>query len=213
MRELKAILFDFDYTLADSSRGVIACANGALAAMGFPGRNDEEIRRTIGLSLHDTYRRLTGRSSTEEADTFKRTFLERAHAVMPDLTELLPDVADVLADLRRRNIRLAIVSTKIGTSIRRTLEREGLLQAFEIIVAGDDVNRGKPDPEGTTKALALMRTDPHECSFVGDSLVDLQTARNAGVSFVAVLTGTTAKSDFIDAGAEKIINRLEELLS
>lgn len=88
----KAIIFDFDYTLGDSTSGVVLSVNYALEKLGFDIKNKEEIRKTIGLSLRDTFSVLTGSDNGEEAEKFSKYFKEKADSVMVDNTELYDDV-------------------------------------------------------------------------------------------------------------------------
>ena len=82
--QFQAILFDFDYTLADSSRGVIDCIGFALRQLGFPPVSDDAACRTIGLSLPDTLSALVGSQPAEVSAAFGRLFVEQADRVMAD---------------------------------------------------------------------------------------------------------------------------------
>lgn len=208
---MKAILFDFDYTLADSSRGIIACANHALREMGLQISHEDAIRRTIGLSLPDTFSRLTGVLDEQARTRFKELFLGRAREVMADLTELCPRVRETLPDLLSKHARLGIVSTKIADSIKKILDKEGVRSHFAVIVGGDDVAKPKPDPEGVHFALRALGVAAQDCAYVGDSVIDLQTARNSGLAFVGVLTGVTPREELERAGAKMLIESLSQL--
>lgn len=207
---MKAVLFDFDYTLADASRGIIACATHALTTMGLPVAPDHAIRRTIGLSLPDTFSQLTGIDDEPSRARYKELFLERARDVMAGLTELLPGTRETLSALSARGLRLGIVSTKTRDTICKILEQEGLLASFAIIVGGEDVTRTKPDPEGILHALDVLGVPPHECLYVGDAVMDVEAARRAGTAFTAVLTGATLRQELEAAGAVFIIERLSQ---
>ena len=149
----QAILFDFDYTLADSSPAVITCANSALQALGLPPAAPDEIRRTIGLSLAETFTQLAGSRVpadrfTETSKAFDRLFIQEADAVMADRTVVFPGVAAAVQALRRRGFALGVVSSKFRYRIEQILEREDLRAAFDVIVGREDVIASKPDPEG-----------------------------------------------------------------
>lgn len=192
----RVVIFDFDYTLADSSRAVVDCANSALTAMSLPKAGADEIRKTIGLSLVETFARLAGAGQTSRAEEFRRHFRRRSDQIMVDWTVILPGVADALGVLRRRGFRLAIVSTKFRFRIRDTLARESLAEHFETIVGGDDVTAFKPDPAGLRAAVGALEVEPNEALYVGDSLTDAETAERGGVDFVAVLSGLSGESEF-----------------
>jgi len=211
----EAVIFDFDYTLADSSRGAIACIGYALAQMDLPPVSDDDACRTIGLSLPETLRVLTGETDPQQGATFEALFIAHAAEVMTARTVLLPATRETVARLRHAGYRLAIVSTKYRRRIREVLAREGLTEAFDVIVGGEDVSRTKPHPEGLLHALHTLgdgRPLPRECVlYVGDSLTDARAAARAGLPFVAVLTGTTPRAAFAPYMPWSVLDDLSEL--
>ena len=94
-RRTAAVRFDFDYTLVDSSAGCIDAANSALVALGLPQAEPDRIRRSIGLSLADTFRALTGLDDEALAEGFRLHFVARADQVMTDKTLLLPGTSHI----------------------------------------------------------------------------------------------------------------------
>ena len=189
------IVFDFDYTLADSSRAVIECVTVALTDMGLPVPSEDTIRRAIGLSLPETLGRLAGDEQRHRAEEFRAFFRARSDQVMLDWTVMLPGVSDAVRELKRRGYRLEIVSTKFRMRIEATLERVGLRDPFDTIVGGEDVTRFKPDPEGLLMASERLAAEPGKMVYVGDSVTDGETARRAGVPFIALLSGMTPRDD------------------
>jgi phosphoglycolate phosphatase len=208
---IEAILFDFDYTLADSSCGVIDCIGYALSELGLPPVTDEAARRTIGLSLPDTLAALAGPQPKDVSERFARLFLERADQVMADKTVLFPSVCEAAVRLRERGLVLGIVSTKYRRRIEAILAREGLLGLFAAIVGGEDVSCHKPDPESLRLGLDRLGVLPAEALYVGDSVTDAQAAQRAGVPFVAVLSGTTPERAFEAHRLCAVIRTLAEL--
>ncbi len=192
----KAIVFDFDLTLADSTKGVIECVNFALDGMDLPRADDERIKQTIGLSLKATFENLTGQERSENTDEFVSRYVERADQVMADLTVMYDCVPDTTAQLIETGFELGIVSTKFRYRIVDILEREGLSDRFGVIVGGEDVSEHKPHPEGLLTAVSRLRLQPGSVHYVGDSMVDALTAERAGIPFIAVLTGTTGENEF-----------------
>ena len=195
-RTERAIVFDFDLTLADSTKGVIECVNFALDGMDLPRADDERIRHTIGLSLMATFQNLTGQKRSEDVDVFVSRYVERADQIMADLTVVYDFVPSTTAQLIETGFELGIVSTKFRYRIEGILEREGLSDHFSVIVGGEDVTEHKPHPEGLLTAVSILRMKTGNVYYVGDSIVDALTAERAGVPFVAVLTGTTGESEF-----------------
>ena len=196
MEDFQAVIFDFDYTLADSSRAVIECANTALKGMGLEPASEDAIRRTIGLSLPDTLVRLAGEQHRNRADEFRRLWRAKSVHVMVDWTTLLPGVETAIEALKNRGLNLGIVSTKFHSPIQAVLRRENLLGKFDAIIGGDDVKQFKPDPEGLLLAINQLGAEAGYTVYVGDNLTDAETARRAGVPFLAVLSGATSRDEF-----------------
>jgi phosphoglycolate phosphatase len=192
----RAVVFDFDYTLADSSKGAIDCINFALAEMGLDLVSAEAACRTIGLSLHETFLTLGKHHEPHRCDEFYRLFVRRAEKVMANLTELYDSVPRTVASLRERGLKLGIVSTKYRRRIHQVLEREALLHGFEVVIGGEDVAQHKPHPQGLLEAMDRLGCPPESVLYVGDSVVDAELARRAGVPLIVVLSGVTPRGDF-----------------
>jgi len=189
----RAVICDFDYTLADSSLGVIACVNGALTELGFASEPDERIRRTIGMSLPATLVELKGPAAAPRAAEFHRRFMRHADRVMVDSTVLYPWVPDMVATLSAHGLELAIVSTKYRQRIDGVLQREGLRRSLQVIVGGEDVVKQKPAPDALLLAIRTLDLSAREVVYVGDSDADGGAASAAGIPFVAVLSGVTPR--------------------
>jgi phosphoglycolate phosphatase len=212
MGPVRAVVFDFDYTLADSSEGAVECINYALSGLGLPTAPAAAVCRTIGHSLPETLARLAGAAHTGRSGEFAGLFIRRADEVMADLTVLYPGVGPTAEALRQRGLKLGIVSTKFRRRIEAVLAREGLRGAFDLIVGGEDVGRHKPDPEGLLQAMGRLGTDTSTTLYVGDSVVDAETARRAGVPFVAVLSGQTGAEEFAAYPVAGVVAGLPELV-
>lgn len=193
---LKAIIFDFDYTLGDSSNGIALSINYALDKSGYAAADIADIKKTIGLSLKETYLRLTSDDNSDRADQFIRLFKEKADSVMTANTELYAGVKENLQRLKAKGYRTAIVTTKFHYRIEQILSKFDANALIDIIVGAEDVKNEKPDPEGLLRAVGYLGAENDEVLYIGDSLVDAQAAVNANVGFAAVLTGTTAIDDF-----------------
>jgi phosphoglycolate phosphatase len=207
----RVVIFDFDYTLADSSQGVIECVNFAMSRLGLCPAPDDRIRSTIGLTLRQTFDALAPDGSTDQRQAFPELFIRRAEDVMVDGTFLLEPVPRVVRRLWRCGVPLAIVSTKFRRRITAILERDRLLHAFRVVVGGEDVSCQKPDPEGVSEALHMLGETPPACVYVGDSAVDAETALRARLPFVAVLSGTTRRDAFRSYAPHAVIDDLREL--
>lgn len=213
----KGMIFDFDYTLGDSTDGIVESANYALEQMGYQRAGREQIRRTIGLHLEETYRVLVesqGKDAkTEEEAEFRRLFVEKADQVMTASTSLYDGVLDLMRDWKGQGIKLGIVTTKYHYRIEEILQKYQAEGLFDVVIGGEDVARPKPDPEGLLRALKMWELPKEELLYVGDSLVDAKTAHAAEVDFAGVTTGTTpaeALAEYASVGVFASLRGLAE---
>lgn len=204
-------IFDFDFTLADSSKGAIECIKYSLLKMGELIPDETEIKKTIGLSLKDTFNHLTKNTDIHKEEIFSKLFIEKADEVMADLTYLYKDTQNVIKKIHSAGNKIGIVSTKFRYRINIILQREKLDKYFDLIIGGEDVNKHKPDAEGLLKIIEYFCEKKSNVVYIGDSIIDAKTAKNAGVDFIASLTGVTKKEDFQDYTVMTFINDLSEL--
>ncbi|MGD0590090.1 MAG: HAD-IA family hydrolase [Bacteroidota bacterium] len=209
----KGVIFDFDYTLADSSKGVYQCINYALVRLGLSEVSYPEICKTIGLSLENTFVSLTHNREREIIEQFIELFTNHADKVMTNNTFIYENVPKTLNYLKGLGLKIGITSTKYRYRICEILTNNNLISLFDFIIGGEDVASHKPNPEGIYKIIEALKVDKSECVYVGDSIVDAETAKNADISYIAVLTGTTRKEDIIHYRPVLIINRIDELVS
>ena len=208
---IQTIIFDFDYTLVESSLGTIDGVNFAFGKMGLPLASDAAIRQTIGLSLPDILTALAGEAYSKRVDEFTRLFLQRADETMVELAEFYVGVPETVQALRGLGLQLAIVSQKRRHYIQGILARGDLLETFEAIVGGGDAAY-KPNPEGLLAAVAQTDSVPRNCLYVGDSVTDAETARRAGIAFIAVLSGVTPREAFDDYNVCAVLADVSGLL-
>lgn len=211
MKTLQSVIFDFDYTLADSSPGVIECINFALGEMGLDHVSYEAGCRTIGLSLAETFLTLGEHHEPHRCDEFHRLFVQRADHVMVNSTVLYETVPAMVEALRARGLKLGIVSTKYRSRIEGVLEREGMSDAFQVIIGGEDVKQHKPHPQGLFEAMEPLECSPASVVYVGDSEVDAELARRAGVPVVIVLSGVTPRERFDNYDTLAVLDSISEL--
>lgn len=192
----KAVIFDFDYTLGDSTGGIVQSAMYALCKLGEKSKSQEEIIKTIGLSLEETYKVLSGQDDSEKQRLFKKYFIEKADEVMVLSTRLYDDTLFVLEELKQNGIKTAIVTTKLNSRIQSILKKFDASHLVDVIVGVENVKETKPHPEGLFLALDKLGFEKEEVLYIGDSHIDAKAAENAEIDFIGVLTGTTTKETF-----------------
>ena len=205
-----AVLFDFDYTLADSSRGALECIGYALESCGLPVPEEQVILSTIGMSLDDTFALLSPGGCVER---LKDLFIERADQVMADSIQLYDGVPELMSALKGRGYGVGIVSTKFRRRIESVLRRDGIFHLVDVIVGGEDVTNHKPHPEGLEKAIEKLGCGKELVAYVGDSLVDAKTAASAGVRFIGLAMGTTPGDELSRHGAVAVADNPTGLLN
>lgn len=208
---MRAVLFDFDYTLADSSDAIVECFGAGLAAVGLPAIAPERIRRTIGLPLPEALRALHGVDDAALAARFREGFHALAECIMHERTRVFAPVAEVVGALRATGLATAICSTKRRGQIERILARHALLDGFDAIVGGEDVTRHKPAPDALLLALEKLGLAPEGAVYVGDHRVDADAAAQAGIPFVAVLSGPSPREDFAGRPVRAFLDSVAEL--
>ncbi len=180
MTGIRAIVFDLDGTLVDSVRAHVEAWLDALRMLGI-GKAREEVEPLMGLPALKIAEVLCGGCAEALAALKNRLFVEKYIARV----SLYPD-ANVVAGL---GIGKAVVTSSSGHVAREVLKRVGLAQHFAVVVGGDEVARGKPDPEPLIRACSMLGVDPRETAVVGDSQYDVEMAIRGGATPICVSRG------------------------
>lgn len=204
-------LFDFDYTLADSSRGIVICFRNVLERHGHMGISDEAIKRTIGKTLEDSFSILSGITAPETLATYKKEYVKEADTYMTVNTFFFPETVTVLNTLKNQGAKIGIISTKFRFRIREMVDQHFPKDFFDIIIGGEDVKKAKPDPQGIRKALRRLHRRKDETLYIGDSTVDAETAQLAKVDFAGVLNGMTTREELAAYPHRQILDNLSLL--
>ncbi len=195
MKQYNIYLFDFDYTLADSSKGIVMCFRHVLNKHGYNGINDDDIKRTIGKTLVDSFSVLTGVKEIDVLNAYRVEYEEKAALCMTDNTALFPETIDVLNELKRRGVKIGIISTKYSYRIEEFVNQQFATGFFDIIIGGENVTNPKPSPEGLLFAIDKLKGNKYNTLYLGDSIIDAQTAEAACIDFLGVLHGTTSRNE------------------
>ena len=208
----QSYIFDFDFTLADATTGIVASVNYALNQLGFPPQSLENIRKTIGMTLENIFFSLTDTEDKQLAEQFVSHFITKANEVMTDSTLLFDDTIDVLRTLKQANCKTAIVTNKFRYRIEDALKKYAITDLIDYIVGPEDVSAQKPSPEGLLKAVTHLKAEKPAVLYIGDSTIDAHAAKNASIDFAAVLTGETSVEDFSSLPHVYIAKNLTNLL-
>jgi phosphoglycolate phosphatase len=205
----RAVLFDFDGTLADSYDAIAASVNHVRAAHRLPPLTVAEVRRHVGFGpAHLLGATVPG----VELPADEARYRAHHHGVLRDHTRLLPGALDALQALKHRGKLTAVCSNKPRNFTRELLNILGLAPHLDAAFGPEDVPRPKPAPDMLLAALRRLDVSAAEALYVGDMRVDIQTARAAGVRVWVVPTGTDEASELRAAQPDRLLRDLTELV-
>lgn len=208
---MKAALFDFDGTLADSFAAITSSTNHVRTSYGLPHLSEAEVRRYVGYGLAQLMGDLVPGAPVDEAVARYR---EHHATVMFAETRLMPGVAETIPELARRGLCLGVCSNKRVEFTRELVRSLGLDPHFTCVLGPDDVGqRAKPDPAMLLEGLSRLGVSPADAVYVGDMIVDVQTAKAAGVLSWIVLPDGTASETPVGMEADRVLGSFTELLT
>jgi len=180
------ILFDLDGTLIDSTDAILESFHHTFDAHDFPHAKDENIKALIGYPLDVMFSELE--VDEEKVWSFVTTYKEHYREISTKKTYLL-DFAAQAVELASQFATLGIVTTKTGLYSRELMEHFKLMKHFEVLIGREDVQNPKPHAEPILKAIELLNAEEKEVWMIGDTKLDLISAKNASVSSIGVLSG------------------------
>lgn len=214
---IQAAIFDLDGTLVDSLPGIAASLNRALASRGHAPHDLDAVRSFIGNGSWMLCRRGVPASFTDpEADAINKSFMEDYDRTWFHGTELFPGIAKLLAELKERNLPLAVFSNKPHPFTADIVESMFAAGTFDQVLGHREGTAPKPDPSGAFEIAGTLGFPPENITFIGDSLVDLETATNAKMQPILVSWGYRPLAELRASGAlllqstDEILDRLSQ---
>src|SRR5262245_4469491 len=204
---IRAALFDFDGTLADSYRAITASVNHVRAHYNLGPLTPDEVRPHVGRGLPHLLKHCMPGADPELA---QRLYREHHPSVLESGTALLPGVLDSLRELHERGLKVAICSNKPAPFTRILVGVLGLSEIVDEIIGPEDVARPKPAPDMLLEALKRLGVNANEATYIGDMTVDIQTARAAGVRVWAVPTGSDTREALEAANPDRLLHRFAD---
>lgn len=205
----RAVLFDLDGTLLDSVALIVASFEHALEAHGLPARDRATICAGIGTPLVAQLETLSG--GAVPLEPLVETYRTHNIAHHDRMARPFPGVQALVRRLQQTGTRLGLVTSKRRAGADRGLRLLELEGCFDVIVAADDVERGKPHPEPVHRSLEGLGCAPGEAAFVGDSVHDIEAGNRAGVATVGVLWGPFGRQQLEPARPHRLVETVEEL--
>jgi pyrophosphatase PpaX len=204
-----ALLFDLDGTLVDSIDLILQSSRYAFQGFDGYAPTDDEWRAGIGRPLETMFRHYAPHE--EEVKRLVARYREYQLEHHDRLLRPYEGVVELLRDLDRAGHPMALVTSKAGWLAKRALELAGVADLFSVLVGCDSCVNHKPHPEPVERALELLSVEPGQALFVGDSSHDVEAGRAAGVFTVGVTWGAFAREAMAAAGADALIDRVDEL--
>lgn len=185
-----ALIFDLDGTLVESLPGIAASLNRALELHGLPGHSHATVRSFIGDGAKTLVARaLSGAARLDLAEGVLKCFAADYEISWPSGTTAYPGIAELLANLNSRGIPLAVLSNKPHPFTAQIVAKLFPENTFAAVLGNREGLPHKPDPTGALKIAATLGINPKNCTLIGDSTMDLDTAKNAGMKSIAVTWG------------------------
>lgn len=209
---IRHIIFDFDGTLADTSRGVVLMMQQMLRKIGLPVTSEEQIRRQIGLPLKEAVKK-GGDVPEHMVEQAVRVYIELFDGVGLRASQLFPDTKEVLRSLHDKGITLSIATSRERRSTEMIIGSREVVGLFSCFVSADMGLGAKPAPDMVLYILRELGAKKEETLVVGDTLFDIGMGRSAGTLTCGVTYGNHTTEMLREAGADFVVDSLSEILS
>ncbi len=209
-----AVIFDLDGTLLDTLDDLAAGVNYCMEKYGVPLHTREEVRGMVGNGIYVLLEKaLPGGRDFPQYDECVQDFSRYYSEHMMDRTRAFDGIDQMLERLAERGYGLAIVSNKFDSAVK-DLNRQYFGDVIPVAIGEAEAAgiKKKPAPDTVFAAMRELGAEPRQCICVGDSEVDIRTARNAGMPCICVTWGFKTREFLEDQGAEFIVDTPEELL-
>lgn len=203
---IRTVLFDFDMTLVDSSRGITDCMNSVAIKMGLPSVSRDQVMGIIGIPLEKGLHSLWGDYDEAWLAEYRRIFRETEYAGIVPFAGTVP----MLKELRSMGIKVGVATNRqIAEPVVRAV---GLYDMLDLVMGLGNEFRPKPEPDMVLAAMDRLDGRSGETVYVGDTDIDMKTARSANMRGIGVTTGNFSSSSLRDAGAWRIVNEIALLV-
>ncbi len=211
MRAYDTAIFDLDGTILDTLTDLRSSLNYALAGCGYPQRSPEEVRRFVGNGVRKLIERgAPAGTDPAQLDRLYTLFNEHYSVHSLDATRPYPGIPELLQNLRSAGVQLAVVSNKVDYAVK-TLCSRFYADLFDVTVGELPGIAKKPAPDLVNLVLEKLHADRAHSVYIGDTEVDIQTARNAGLAEILVPWGFRDRQELVDRGARRLAESPEDV--
>jgi len=204
--KIECVLFDLDGTLVDSFPSIIIAFKEAFKILSNSKEwSDDEIRKLIGIPHQETFRKICNdyKKIEEATNVFRETRKKfKVNAIDGSI--------DILKFLKDKNFKIGVVTTTGRDLTEKILNDLNIINLFDVIVTGNDVQNFKPHPEPILKAIKALNINKNRCVMVGDHPNDIIAAKSANVKSIAILYAHT-QTEFLNYHPDYIVNSIKEI--
>ena len=214
-QKYEAIVFDLDGTLIDTDIDFKDMKRAIVRQLGDKFKIEFNTNQVYSARVTEILSYALNKVKDEEkAQVIHLVFEVAEKFEMPAArkAKLRDNTIYVLKELKKKGIKLAVITNEGKKVTDFLLNKFKITTYFDIIVTRDDVGALKPDPKGLLKIIESLKIDKTKVLLIGDSPIDIETAKNAGIAAWGILNGFGKKDELIEKGAERILNKIDELL-
>jgi phosphoglycolate phosphatase len=212
LRGIRAVIFDFDGTLAVLNIDFSEMREQVFELMRKYGVNEEKIEERYLLEIIDEVVPILSKRNSSAAEEF----YQKAHLILHGIEmkaaeegRMLPGVKEALISLKRKGIKVGIVTRNCEEAVRKVLP--DIEKFCDVFISRDLIKKVKPHPEQLTSVLIALHVTGEETVMVGDHTIDIQAGKRVGMRTVGVLTGRVKREEFEKAGANWVLEEASEI--
>ncbi len=207
MRTFEGFIFDIDGTLTSTNELIFATFNHVAEKYLNKTLSNEEIISLFGPTEDEILLDWMGDKFVEARQDYFE-FYEANHKKMADI---YPGIIEILDLIKKEGLPISIYTGKGRKTSEITLKKIGVFEYFDMIITGDDILKSKPSPEGIDKFIDKFKLQKDKVLMIGDSPVDIETARNAGIKVASVLWDSYAKEKVLQLKSDYFFHSVKEL--
>jgi phosphoglycolate phosphatase len=211
LHAIKAVIFDFDGTLAVLNIDFSAMRERVFDLMRRSGIDEEAIQEKYLLEIIDEVYPILWERNPSDAETFYQESHDVLHEIEMKAAEkgrLIPGATGALKGVREKGIKVGIITRNCEDAVRKVFPE--IDDYCDIFVSRNSVKKVKPHPDHLTRVMDSLKISAKEAIMVGDHIIDIQAGKRVGMKTIGVLTGRTKKEEFEKAGADYVLRDVSE---
>ncbi|AHJ13909.1 HAD family hydrolase [Sulfurospirillum multivorans] len=210
----KNIVFDLDGTLLDTLEDIAISANFALVSLGFEAQEREKYRYFVGEGVFKLFENIFASNPQTPERIQEAVTLFQSHYAKQfnQNTKLYDGISKMLTFLQKRGFKMAILSNKPDSFTKMCAMKYLREWKFDVVFGAREGIPRKPNPEGALEICSLLHVKPDACYYVGDTMIDMQTANNAGMIALGALWGFREEAELKEHGAKYLVKNPSDVI-